>query len=472
MSIITTDTFLKMMQAFNGRMTSQIIRDLILNHTRASSDMATNYERYKGRQLPIDLRTFPDANKINNKIGNDFRGEIIDQSVGYLFGKPATYTLDKARFNDAGAYKNASDALQNFLRTNHIEDLDAETGKMASICGTASRLCYIDKAGAERVMNVNPWEVIYIYDRSLDEVQYALRYYVMTDVGTNGSASPKLRIEFYDSENVTYWIRQGAGEFILDATEPVNPQPHLFSKVPLIEFRNNEERLADFAKVEGLVDAYDRTLSDAQNELEEFRQAYMLFKGAQIDKETITAARNTGAFSLPVGTDASFLTKQINDVFLESHKKTLRENIYRFSNSVDMSAEKFSGSGASGEARKWQLLPLEQKVGIKERKFQKASSKMFEIISTAWQKKGIIIDWRDIKISLDRNVPIELALEADVQVKLKGLISDRTRLEIFSPVRDVDAELSQMKTEAEDSVDLDSVPDESASENTDENTDE
>ena len=465
MKLLTTDTFLKMMKAFDGRVTSQIIRDLILTNTNVSAEMSTNYERYKGRQLPIATRTFTDPNKINNRIGNDFRGEIVDQSVGYLFGKPATYTLDKARFgSDEVAYKTASAALQNFLRTNHIEDLDAETGKMASICGTASRLCYIDKNGLERVMNVNPWEVIYIYDRSLDEVQYAIRYYVMTEVGPKGQVSPKLRVEFYDSQNVTYWIRRAADEFVLDDTEAVNPQPHLFSKVPLIEFLNNEERIADFTKTEDLIDAYDRTLSDAQNEIEEFRQAYMVFEGVQVSKEMVIEARQSGAFSLPVNGKAAYLIKEINAEFLEAHKKTLRENICRFSSSVEMAAEKFSGSGASGEARKWQLLPLEQKVGIKERKFQKASSKMFEVISTAWEKKGIVIDWRDIKVSLDRNIPLEITTEAEAQSKLKGLISDRTRLEIFSPVRDVDAELATMKQEAEESVNLDTVPDDNTNE--------
>ncbi|MCS7228043.1 MAG: phage portal protein, partial [Endomicrobia bacterium] len=261
----------------------------------------------------------------------------------------------------------------------------------------------------------------------------------------------------YDDKYITYFIQDNYGNYILDPDEPKNPQEHLFDKVPIIEFPNNNERLNDFYKVENLIDAYDRVISDVQNEIEEFRQAYLKFTGAEIDAETISKARQTGAFSLPDGADAEYLVKNINSEFIEKHKKELRDNIFRFSKTIDTNSETFTGSVASGEARKWIMTALEFKASIKEMKFRKSLYEMFSVLSTAWKKKGINITANDIQITFDRNFPQELKLEAEILEKLMGRISTRTALELFSPVRDVDAEIKRIQEEKEGLIDLDKI---------------
>lgn len=447
--------YLKLIQAYE-KVNSLIIKSLISEHATSRKQMIDDYNHYQAKELPILSRTFTDTEKTNRKLINDFRGEIVDQAVGFLFGKPITYGLNKEKYKgDENAYARDLENFREFLANNQIEDVDLETGKKQGICGACPRLLYIDKAGKERVMYLNPWEVIVIYDSSIDKVQYAMRYYDIDIIDVEGNKKTRTKVEWYDTEKVTYFLQGEDGGYALDTTETENPKVHLFKEVPIIEILNNDERLSDFYKVESLIDAYDRALSDAQNETEEFRLAYMVLEGVDITKEILAEARVTGAISYDIGGKAGYLTKDINDTFLENHKKNLRDNIYRFAKRIDMQSETFTGQGSSGEARKWIMTALEFSVAIKQLKFAKGIINMFKVLQTAWSVKEIGITYDKVTFSFDRNFPQELKLEAEILGSLKGLVSLKTALGLFSPVRDVDEEIKRIEQEKQDQVDLD-----------------
>src|SRR5699024_2635800 len=135
------------------------------------------------------------------------------------------------------------------------------------------------------------------------------------------------------------------------------------------------------------------------------------------------------------------------DQFLENHKKTLNDNIYKFSQTVDMGDEKFSGGAESGESRKWKLLSLENKSITKERKFTRALQEQFKIISSSWKKKNIDIPYTDTS-----NIPIDMLYYADIIQKLKGLISDETLFANIPFISDPQLEIEKMLP------DLDYIP--------------
>jgi SPP1 family phage portal protein len=440
-----------------SKVTSDIIQKILDWHKPHRDKMLGLYNRYKGEDLPIQKRVLPDTQKPNNKLENDYRGYIVDQVVGYLFGKPISYSIDKRKYEESKA-KEYQDRLTRFNTLNTIEDLDAELGKIMSICGYAARLLYIDKNGEERAMNIFPWEAVFIMDGG-GEITNAIRYYTAKDLDDNEYR----KVEWYDSQYVTFFIEKD-GVYTPDLSEEkvdkYGRKPHLFGYVPLIRFQNNDEEKGDFEKVETLIDAYDKIVSDSVNELEQFAHAYMKFKGVSVDKETINNAKQTGAFEIDnADGDVDFITKNINDTFVENNKKTLNENIHKFSASVDMSDEKFSGSAQTGESRKWKLLALENKAEKKARKFGKGLREQFKVLCSAWQKKNIDIDYLDIFWEFKRNVPIDLLYIADYASKMKGIHSDHTLLSQVPYIDDVEYELELMKQEQEDMINLDSFAD-------------
>ncbi len=443
---------LQELAALDGQVTSQIIKDIIKEHKPVRDRMIALYNRYKTEDVPIMHRTFEDDSKINNKLNNSFDSEIIDTKVGYFIGHPIVYHVERTQEGFEKTYR----AVTDFNLRNNIGDLDSETVKMAAICGYDARLLYIDKDGLERAMNVPPWEAVLIYDRSINEPQYGMRYYTIT-IKEGKQEKTRTRVEWYDNQNITYYIEDDKGDFVLDDTEPVNPQPHMFDLIPLIIFLNNEEMQGDAEKVLSLIDAYDRTFSDVNSEIEQFRLAYMAFYGYEVDEETLAKAKRTGAFGLDEkgeGVGVEFITKEMNDAVIEHHLDRLETNIMRFAKTVDMTDEKFAGN-LSGVAIRYKLTPLENKCVTLERKMVAALRQQFKILATAWAKKGINLDYTKITFEFTRNLPVNINDEAESTMQLKGLISERTRLSLLSFVDDVEAEIKEMQKDAESRIDLD-----------------
>jgi len=449
--------------------TSAALCDLVTDHRVMHDRMISNYNRYKASAtpdgVPVFNRKFSDAYKVNRKINNAFDVDIIDVKLGYMIGNPVGYGLNKDSYTEGetfneGAFDLDMQTINDFNTMNNVEDLDGETLKMSSICGYGARLLYIDGAGKERVMNIQPWECIFIRDGSINEAQYALRYYEILD---NGKA--RTMVEWYDEKNISYYISteeekaKGKTTIVYRPYQKngVTSMPHMFTGIPLIQFMNNEEYQGDCDKVYSLIDAYDFTISDVSSEIEQFRLAYMAFYGMVPDLATMESAKKTGAFGMPDTTSRiEFITKQLNDTVNENHLNRLEENIYKFAKSVNFADEAFGGAYAiSGIAMKFKMFGLESKCIISERKYTAALRTQYKILSSAWQVKGSKMNYLDMVFTWTRNFPLNLMDEAQTSAIFKGLISEATRLGLLSFIDDPEKEIQAMEIEAEGKVDLD-----------------
>jgi SPP1 family phage portal protein len=466
---------LQRLAALKGQVTSEIITDLIQEAKTRRGEMIDLYNRYKADDatVPVFLRSFEDTTKINNKINIALDAECVDNKVGYMFGKPIVYMVDRTEYMDEnGEWKNKAgyDRLQkvvdDFNARNAIKDLDIEAGKMAAICGLGARLCYIDKQGKERLMNVPPWECLWIYDRSIHEPQYAMRYYqVQTKSGTTWNE--RTRVEWYDDRSVTFYIGDDTGGYIIDESEGiwdetgdewivVNPKPHLFDHIPLVAFPNNEEQQGDSEKALAIVDAIDRTMSDVNSEMDQLRLAYMKFIGTTVDEQTVAMAQKTGAFGLPENCDVEFIEKNINDVFIENHLNRLEDYFCRVARHVNFGDEAFAGN-QSGVALKFKMFGMESKCITTELKFKKALAQQWRVLCSAWQRKGIVFNaaapeesYLNIFADFSRNFPLNILEEAQATALLKGMVSEATRLTMLSFVDDPAYEITMMKKEQEE----------------------
>lgn len=444
---MTTAEAIQLIEEGNGANLGQVIKDLIETHAAEALELKTYWESYAG-EVPINDRSFEDKTLANNKLANDYRGEIVDTKLGYFLGIPISYLLDDENTR-------AMETLKNFNLRNDIEDLDAVTGKYAAVCGKAFRLLYIDKDAEERAMNIPSWECIVIKGSTIEETQYALIYYPV-EIVEEGKAKTRLRAEFYSPEKVFFFIQDGSEAFVPDYMVEKSIVPHNFDGVPVIQFNNNDLIQPDFKKVEELIDAMDKTLSDVQNEIEDFRLAYLGFFGTDIDAETVQKLKELRTLIVPDGADAKFIEKDLQGVvmFVENQKDTLDENIHKFAKAVDMSNEKFSGGTQSGDSRKWKMITMENDTVIKERKFIKGLREQYRLLGSAWSKKSVIIDYLLMRFVFTRNLPLDSLYEADVQQKLLGVVSTETRLEQASFITDVEEEMERMEEEALAQIDL------------------
>lgn len=385
------------------------------------------YERYKSSNegVPIFTREFADTNKVNNKINNDFFSQIVNNKSGYMSGLPVAYSYEGT--------DSEKERIQEIYRELKADDLDAEIVKDLAIAGEAFRILYVDTNGVIRCMNEKACDLISVENES-GVIEYAIRIIKQVNIDN----SEVLKVEFYDDTSVKVYLYE-------DGLSRQAEFKHLFDVCPVVKFTNNAEALGDAEKVLNLIDSYDRTLSDVNSEIESFRLAYMIFKGVRPTAEDILAAKQTGAFGIESEDDVKFLVKDLNDNIIENHLDRIERNINIFSNNVNFNDERFGNE--SGEAKKYKLIALENKCAITQRKVNNSLIRQFEIYSTASSKKGINIDPTKISFIFKRNLPLDLLYHADVQMKLKGLISDETRLELFPAVDDAQYEKKLMLEE-------------------------
>ena len=406
------------LRELKGAITPDLIKKLIEKHTPEAVKMKKLYDRYKQKDVPIQKRLLDDPMKVNNRIANDFMGEIVDTKVGFFAGKPVTYTY-------ADDTRSINDTIQEFNARNRLADLDAEVTKWATITGYGARLLYVDLMGEARATNIPSWEVIFLGELGIDEPEYALRYYTFETDGAE-----KVRAEFYDGTQYTTF--EGT-----DATslQPIDAaKDHGFEKCPLIGFMNNEELLGDANKVLDDIDAYDRVMSDVNSEIEAFRSAYLALYGVtpppEGEEESFALA---GTLYLNDGQEAKFVTKTIQDTAVENHLDRLHATIYRASGTPDLTSEGFA-SQSSGIAIRLKMTALENKAATFERKFKSATLRMWEVLADYYRVKRVVIDPYKVEMKFTRNLPIDWLYEAQVQRDLQGVIPTEERLKLFSGI--------------------------------------
>lgn len=412
----------------------ETIVEMIKLHEESRQKMLDLFNRYTFKNIKIQTRKVEDISKPNNKLANDYRGYIVDQAVGYLFGNEVAYTVDKVKYEaNEAVYDAFAEKLEDFITANEMGDLDAETCTQLSCAGYAARLYYIDSENENQVtiMNLPAWEVFFVYDGL--KRTHAVRYqYYKTPDKDNA-----LAVTIYTDSELIRFVEDVGGKLIM-----IERKNHGFKHIPVALFQNNSQEMGDFEKVEPLIDAYDVVTSDSVNEVEAFAHAYLVVQGYEIDEKVSKEAKRTGVLNFPdVGEGATkdtafFLTKNINDNFLENIKNTLVTNIHKFSGSVDMADEQFSGGAQSGESRKWKMLGLETKAGKKQRKFAKGLREQFRIVCSVWGVEITDISYKDISYKFGRNVPQDLVPLADFASKMNGIISQETLFDNLSGVVD------------------------------------
>jgi SPP1 family phage portal protein len=164
------------------------------------------------------------------------------------------------------------------------------------------------------------------------------------------------------------------------------------------------------------------------------------------DSEDIAKLRENRVLLLEEGGDARWLTKSVNDTYIENLKSRISSDIYRFSGSVDMTDDTL-GQSASGIAIKYRLLNFENRVSVTERYFKKSLLRRYEMICNMLNTLGGDYTYTDIKISFTRNIPENPVDSADYAQRMSGVISKKSLLERIPFIEDVDSELERIKEE-------------------------
>jgi SPP1 family phage portal protein len=446
----TTQDILTLIESDNLDTISMMLEDLVKTHRLGEGNSLRQlYKRYMLKNVPIYERKPLPYEKIDRRTANDFYGDIVDTKAGYM-GNSVSVDLDRAAYDrdgvfDESDYEADMEWLNNFSLDNDSEDRNSELVRMAAMCGKAYRQLYLDSEGLVRIQNIDPWEIIYIKDHSLDEPQLVLRYYEMAQMD-GGNKKQVTVVEWYDSNTVRFYIDNGDLNF-----RPYREdewRDNLFSRIPILLFKNNEYETAEPYKVTDLMDAYDAIISATTSEIEQLRLAYMFIKdsGLYIDKQFMQSLEQTGIFPLSENGEVGFINKQLADAPVNNLLAEIRRNIYQFAKSIDMSKE------FGGEMRVigWQvaLLNLENSCKITERKFKRALREQYRILTDHWREfKGVDVDVNDLEFTFTRNFPKDIKAEAETLQLLLNSVSTKTAFAQMSFIDQPEKEMERIEQE-------------------------
>lgn len=402
---------------------------------------------YYDNQHAIGQRVL-DSNKPNNKLAHGYCKYITDTITGYFMGINVKYASNNSDYLEA---------YSTILEDNFEEDENFELAKKASIFGYAVEIVYQNEDAQTRCKRVDPREMVLIFGSRLDSYLIAaIRFYTVKQLDDTITEYADV---YTPEEIISYSRRDGGAAFIEESREL-----HHFGEVPVVVYTNNEEMRGDFEQVIDLVDAYDQSQSDSANDFEYFTDAYLVFQGyngldgvdgadpTEQAKAYADMRQNRVIFLGDKG-DAHFLVKEINDAAMENYKNRLNADIHKFGMVPDLSDKEFAGD-LSGIAIRFKILPLEQKVMIKENKFRTALAKRREMITQMINiKQGATFDYREISEDFTRNLPQNIKEDTETILMLDGVVSKRTLLELLPQVDDVDQELGRLAEElAEDDL--------------------
>lgn len=387
------------------------------------------YDYYLG-ETDITKRTMADPAKPNNRIVNPFSSLITDTVVGYVGGKPIVYQSED---------KELMIKMQDVLDRNHEISHNRQLFHKATVMGVAYELLYMNENAEIGIEVTDPRETFLIHDTTIDmNILAGVRFIEVPDYMTD--------------ENKTYfyiYTEDIISEYRLDGEEYslVDEQPHNFGMVPVVQYQNNEDMTGSFEKVITLIDAYDLAVSDTENNLEYFADAYLAITGAEFEQDSeVGTMKENRVLILPEGAKAEWLTKEASKE-VEEFKTRLKQDIHQLSQIPNLSDESFANQ-QSGEALKYKLFGLENLVSITEGYFKESLETRLKMVSNILSKSSPKeYDYTSIQITFTRNIPQNLTNLADIASKLVGIISNETLYSLFPFIDDPALEAKRMDSE-------------------------
>lgn len=392
------------------------------------------YNRLKNlyeSNAPILDREAKDTYKPDNRLVVNYSKYITDTFNGYFIGIPIKISHD-----DTGI----SERLDMFLTRNDMDDNVAELSKMTSIYGHAFEILYQNELSETCCTYNNPLDMFIVYDDTIAQKPLFAVRYQNTDDGIKGQL-------FTSDKEIT--ISEGKDGLILS-----DEKPQYYGDVPVIEYIENEERQSIFESVETQINAYDKAISEKANDVDYFADAYLKLLGMELDDTTLQKIRDNRIINLYGSDDVTkliveFMEKPNGDDSQEHLLDRLERLIHKISMVADINDESFGN--ASGVALEFKLQPMKNLAAMKERKFTSGMNRRFKMVfnlptNMEVSKKD---EWRNLNYKFTRNIPRNVADEANTANLLQGVVSKETQLSVLSIVDNPKQEIERMNAEIE-----------------------
>lgn len=320
----------------------KVITDVIARHQTDRQAFSTleSYltdEPSMSREAPNELLT-----------RHDFAGYIVNLNVSHMVGNPVDYVADG---------KESLDALVENYEEQSVDELDLELASDLSTYGQAFELTYRNEETKIRSAKMSVYNTVVLYDDTVQHNKIGAIYYAKTEANR----------EEYDVTiyTPTHVYQRRLANNVLTGDED---ELHGFGATPVTHYWNNRRLKGDYESVISLIDAYNILQSDRVLDREKLVDAILAFYGATLTPEDQKNLKESRTIAMPEGSKAEYLIKSIDEADADVLRRTLAQDIHKFSMTPDLSDESFNDA-PSGVSILYKLLAFEQNIKKKERLF-------------------------------------------------------------------------------------------------------
>lgn len=414
-------------------------------------------------------------------------------AVGFFAGMPPIYKvqaydkeldqLNQELFDMPANNENKVKEMEFIIK--HITDYNDDSKEFFSLAfdyfikRAAYEILYKNNKGEYVYSKSDSLETVAIFDYSIPSNIIGLyriitttladgEYQIMVELTTKSGKryymdTPEKR-ELFNNKPDEYKKKYGEEPLFKEDKEAYQTQKWDDLQIIAIE---SEHNLNIFESVDSLIKAYERVIQNARNTFKYNDEAILMVKGykPQEDKYTFDDdgnqipnpkrqaenedLRTAGTLWLDIDGDAKWLLKDINDNALQNHKKTLMDLICLCSFIPNMTDLGFTQADNNSALEK-KFFALQQLIADAEADFKKALNRRWELIFNKINKdKNKDYDFRNVQISLQRNMPSDKSSETSRAMSLRDLLSDETIIGMLPDDLDPKNEIAKKKTESE-----------------------
>lgn len=326
---------------------------------------------------------------------------VTDIMTGIEVGNPISYAPPKGK---------EIEEVQEALDKMRINKHDKELVKGLSSMGIGYELHYLSLVpGTEnetmpKVAWIDPRGMVLVVDDTVDrEYLFAVRprekerldgdkYYEFTVYTAN-------QIIVYRSKEKT---------LVEGRAEEISREEHYFGMVPVVEFRNNEEKQGDYEQQLSQIDAYNLLQTERIKDKKNFVKAMMILYGFKLPeekpRETSGGQKIIEAPAKEDGADVGFATNTLDETQTQVLADSILDDFHKTAYIPNLNDENFAGT-QSGEAMKYKLLGLLLALSVKTGYLEDGIVRRLKLIENIVNIKGANCDTDGTIIKFKVNLP-------------------------------------------------------------------
>jgi SPP1 family phage portal protein len=253
-----------------------VLNEAFAAHLMNATEIKYLQEYERGIQ-PILQRVKEIRPEINYKVVENHAAEITAFKVGYVFGSPITF-VQRASVDvdgDTGENDDKKIAILNEMMFEEGKAVQDQTlGKDLAITGLGYRIVLPkkEKTGVSSfsMLRLNPHNAFVVkFNDIYKSPAIGVSYVTLKDGSIRAGAY---------TDNYYFDLEGENGAFKI-----VNVQPNRIGIIPIIEYRNDDERMGCFERVVPLLDALNEATSDRLNGLAQFVQSILWMNNCEVD---------------------------------------------------------------------------------------------------------------------------------------------------------------------------------------------